>query len=102
MLFLGGTYRFVKIDMWRILVFLTGSLGLYVVLLIIIAIGISVSSWKAWLFSGAFGLLFYCIGKSLSEGNKRSARRLRKIEKRKAKLERIKKAQMKREKAGKV
>ena len=84
--------------MWRILVLLTGGLGLYAVLFLIIAIGISVSSWQQWLFGGIFGLLFYLIVWGLSNNKKRSARKWRKMEKRKAKLERKKKALQKREK----
>ena len=79
--------------MWRILVLLTGSLGLFLVLFLIIYIGISVSKWQAWVFGGACGLLFYLIAKVCSSDKVRRERRRRKAAKRRAKLERIKKAQ---------
>lgn len=80
--------------MWRILVFLTGSLGLFLVLFLIIFIGFSESSWQAWACGGACALFVYFIICASKYDYVKRERKLRKDAKRKAKLERIKKAQM--------
>lgn len=81
--------------MWRIFVFLTGGLGLFLVLFLIIFIGISVSSWQAWAFGGLFALVAYLILNEYPKNKKWRERRKRKAAKRREKQKRIQKALMK-------
>ena len=55
-------------DMWRILVFLTGGLGLFLVAILIMAIGFSETPWQAVVFGGICGLIFYFIAREYKKG----------------------------------
>lgn len=49
--------------MWRILVFLTGGLGLFLVAILVMVIGFSETPWQAFVFAGIFGLIVYFIAR---------------------------------------
>lgn len=85
--------------MWRILVFLTGGLGLFLVLILIIFIGFSNVSWQGIVCGGVGAFVGYLFYQAFNSDKVRRERRKRKAAKRREKQKRIQKAQMKKENA---
>lgn len=80
--------------MWRILVFLTGGLGLFLVIILVMVIGFSETPWQAFVFAGIFGFIAYFIAGEHEKGQGERNRRW--VEKYNKKLQ-----QKEREKQGK-
>lgn len=61
--------------MWRILVFLTGGIGLFLVAILIMVIGFSETPWQAFVFGGIFAFIAYLIAKEYKKGQGERNRR---------------------------
>ena len=61
--------------MWRILVLLTGGLGLYLVLLLVVVVGFSVVPWQGLVFGAISALIGVAMYKSIQKSNQKKIMR---------------------------